>query len=209
VDNDVILKLAAYHLFGEMAASLAIKREDFRVLPTASKYFSRNFRLNQQYKQDSIQRARRIAEGYQPIERPTLDLEFQLLSQENGIDPGEALLVAATQNEQDFYLLTGDKRFLKAFAASNLTAIKQRLYKRFICLEQLMFYIIIYSDFDTVCRRVANAESCDQVISDAFSLGRQSNKEAVVRVLKQAIEELRFLTGDLLVENLSCLLPEL
>jgi len=141
-----------------------------------------------------------------PLEDLTSDVEFQLLSQENGIDPGEALLVAATQNEQDFYLLTGDKRFLKAFAASNLAAIQQRLYKRFICLEQLMLYVISYSDFDIVCRRVVNAESCDQVINDAFSRGKQSNKATVIQVLNQAVEELRSQTGDLLVEHLSCLL---
>jgi hypothetical protein len=209
VDNDVILKLAAYNLFGEMAACLAIKREDFRILPTASKYFSRNSRVNQQYKQDSIQRAKRIAEGYQPIERPKLDLEFQLLSQENGIDPGEALLVTATQNEQDFYLLTGDKRFLKALAISNLAAIKQRLYRRFVCLEQLILYVVTYSDFNKACIRVANAESCDQVITDAFRFGKQSKKETVIKVLEGAVEELRSQTGDLLVEHLSCLLPDL
>lgn len=210
VDNDVILKLAAYNLFGEIAACLKnVRQEDFRVLPTATKYIGGNSRRIKQYREESIQRAKQIADRYLSIQYPSSTLEYQLLLDVEGIDRGEALLVWATQEEQDFYLLTGDKRFVKALAASNLDRVKQRLYKRIICLEQLMLYIITYSEFDKVCRRVANAESCDQVISDAFKLGKRSNKETVIQTLNQAVEELRYQTGDLLVEYLSCLLPKL
>jgi hypothetical protein len=208
LDNDVILKLAAYNLFGEMAACLKIQREDFRVLSTASQYFSRSYQVKQQYRQQSIQRAKQVTEQYKPVQLASPNSEYELLLRIDGIHVGEALLVAATQYEQDFYLLTGDKKFLKAIAASNLVTIKQRLYKRIVCLEQLMLYMINYSEFDKVCRRVVSAESCDQVINDAFSLGRQSKQKTVVKVLNQAVEDLRLQTGDLLVESLSCLLPE-
>ena len=146
-----------------------------------------------------------IADRSQSIQQPSSSSELKLLLNEEGIDSGEALLVTATQDEQDFYLLTGDKRFLKALAASNLVAIKQRLYKRIICLEQLILYLINYSEFDKVCRRVVSAEFCDQVISDAFNLGRRSQQQTVVKILNQAVEDLRLQTGDLLVENLSYL----
>lgn len=208
LDNDIILKLAAYNLFWQMADCLKIKQEYFRVLPTASSYVSGNSRRIQQYKEDSIQRAKHIANGCQHIQSPSSSLEYQLLLGIEGIDPGEARIVSATQEEQDFYLLTGDKRLIRALAASNLLSIKQRLYKKIICLEQLMLYVTANSDFDKVRRRVMNAESCDQVISDAFSLSKQSNKETVLQVLNQAVEELRYQTGDLLVEYLSCLLPK-
>ncbi|KYC43337.1 hypothetical protein WA1_14755 [Scytonema hofmannii PCC 7110] len=55
-DNDVILKLAAYQLFWEMVASLSIKEENIRVLPTAAKVFSASRKIIQQYRQISLEK---------------------------------------------------------------------------------------------------------------------------------------------------------
>lgn len=207
VDNDVILKLAVYNLFWEMAACLNVKEEYIRVLPTASQYFSSRTKRIQKYRPESIRRARQVADQCKSIQITSPNSEYQLLLNEQGIDAGEALLVAATQNEENFYLLTGDKRFLKALTASNLTDVKRRLSKKIICLEQLMLYIITTSEFDKVCRRVLAAEFCDQIITEAFGCSSPPKQQTVVKNLNQAVENLRVQTGDLLVEYVSCLRP--
>ena len=202
-DNDVILKLAAYHIFWEMVASLNIKDENIRILPTAGKVFSTSQKISRQFKQTSIERAKQITNRCKRIDDSVFHntSEYQLLASADGIDVGEALLVAATQTEEDFYLLTSDKRFLKSLTLSNFKDIKQRLYKKAICLEQLVIHVIDYAGFDLVCRRITCADACDQVISEAFQLGKQTKHQDAVKVLNQAIQDLRAKTGDLLIDS--------
>lgn len=202
-DNDVILKLAAYQIFWEMVASLNIKDENIRILPTAGKVFSASQKISRQFKQTSIERAKQITNQCQTIDDGVLynTSEFQLLASADGIDVGEALLVAATQTEEDFYLLTSDKRFLKSLALSSFNDVKQRMYKKVICLEQLVIHVIDNAGFDLVCRRIASADACDQVISEAFQLGKQTKHQDAITVLNEAIQDLRAKTGNLLIDS--------
>ncbi|WP_190370897.1 hypothetical protein [Anabaena sp. FACHB-1237] len=201
-DNDLILKLAAYQLFWEMVASLNVKEDNIRILPTAGKVFSSSQKISRQFKPTSIERAKQIANQCKKIDETSItdQLELQSLASSDGIDVGEALLVAATQTEKDFYLLTSDKRFLKALAASSFHQVKQRLNKRAICLEQVLIHVINFTGYEKVCRRIASADACDQVISEAFSLGRKTPQQDAVRVLNEAIQQLRIKTGNLLVD---------
>ncbi|BAZ14947.1 hypothetical protein NIES4071_68170 [Calothrix sp. NIES-4071] len=202
-DNDIILKLAAYQLFWEMLASLNIKSENIRILPTAAKVFSGSQKISRNFRATSIERAKQIANACNIIDQSAISntIEFEMLASTDGIDVGEALLVAATELEQDFYLLTSDKRFLKTLASSNFDSVKQRLQKRVITLEQLMAHLISVKDFDLICRRVLSADSCDMVVSDAFKMGRQTKPQDAVTVFHQAIQDLRVKTGDLLIDS--------
>ncbi|QIR38499.1 hypothetical protein HCG51_18510 [Tolypothrix sp. PCC 7910] len=202
-DNDVILKLAAYQIFWEMVASLNTKDENIRILPTAAKVFSASRKISKQFKPISIERAKQITDRCKTIDDYAIcsTPEYQMLASTDGIDVGEALLVAATQTEEDFYLLTSDKRFLTSLALSSFNDVKQRLYKKAICLEQLIIHVIDHAGFDLVCRRMASADACDQVISEAFQLGKQTKHQDAVKVLNQAIQDLRAKTGDLLIDS--------
>lgn len=192
-----------------MVASLNIKDENIRILPTAGKVFSASQKISRQFKLTSIERAKQIASRCHKIDNSVVcnTLEYQLLASTDGIDVGEALLVAATQTEEDFYLLTADKRFLKSLALSNFNDIKQRLQKRVICLEQLIIYVINTAGFDLVCRRIASAECCEQSVVDAFQLGKQTKKQDAVKVLNEAIQDLRAKTGNLLIDSILASLP--
>lgn len=199
VDNDIILKLAAYNLFWEAITKLSVKQENIRILPTAEQVFSRNRRLSTQYTDKTIQRALQIAKACTSINQYSI-AEYESLVAEEGIDAGEALLVAATQTEVDYLLITGDKRFIKALASSQLVDLKQRLNKRIICLEQLILNLINVSDFDKICRRIVSAEDCDETINEIFKLGRQAKQKDVSNSLNQCVADLRFQTGELLVD---------
>ena len=120
-----------------------------------------------------------------------------------GIDSGEALLVAATKEEANFYILTSDKRFLKALSNSNLANIKQRLCQRIICLEQLLINLISNdNDFDKIRRRIISSDLCNQNIAEVFADGKLTKKETALVILEDRVKELRSVTGDLLIESL-------
>jgi len=199
VDNDIILKLAAYNLFWEATTKLNVKQENIRILPTAQKVFSSNSRISRQYTSQTIQRALQIVRGCTPIAQYSQE-EFKSLVSEEGIDAGEAMLVAATQLEKNSLLVTGDKRFIQALASSNLVDVKQRLSKRIICLEQLLLNLLEVSEFDKICRRVVSAENCDETITEMFNSGKQSKPSEVSSSLSQCVENLRCQTGDLLID---------
>ena len=113
-----------------------------------------------------------------------------------GIDQGEAVLIAATATESDFYIVTADKRCLKALANSGMTVILNRLEHRIICLEQLMIRLIQqFDDFDIIYRRIKNVE-CEFSVTEAFKL---TDKAAIIQRLQAEVDRLRNDTGNLLV----------
>jgi len=114
-----------------------------------------------------------------------------------GIDQGEAVLIAATATESDFYIVTADKRCLKALANSGMTDILNRLRHRIICLEQLLIRLIQQSsDMDKIIRRINNAVDCEFSVTEAFKLADQA---AIIQRLQAEVDRLRSDTGNLLV----------
>ena len=208
IDNDIIIELASYKLLGETMASfnLTYKDKAVRILPSASSYINSNSELRKKYKLETLQLAKSRADNYEKINKSLIDQkedsEYESLIAIENIDPGEALLVAATEYETDFYILTCDKKFLKALSRSNLTNIKQRLYKRIICLEQLIIHLINHNDFNKVCLRIASSELSNCDIAEAFKNSKLTQKELALKTLEQRVKKLRDETGDLLIESL-------
>ncbi len=85
---------------------------------------------------------------------------------------------------------------------ANLTNIKQRLYKRIICLEQLIIHLINHNDFNKVCLRIASSELSNCDIAEAFKNSKLTQKELALKTLEQRVKKLRDETGDLLIESL-------
>ena len=208
IDNDIIIELASYKLLGETMASfnLTYKDKAVRILPSASSYINSDPKLREKYKQETLQSAKNRADSYEKINLSLIDQkedsEYESLIAIENIDPGEALLVAATEYEPDFYILTSDKKFLKALSKSNLVNIKNRLYKKIICLEQLIIHLINHNDFDKVRRRIASSELSNCDIAEAFKNSRLTQKELALQTLEQRVKKLRDETGDLLIDSL-------
>jgi len=209
IDNDIIIELASYKLLGETMASfnLTYKDKAVKILPSASSYINSNSELRKKYKPETLQLAKSRADNYEKINESLIDQEedseYESLIAIENIDPGEALLVAATEYETDFYILTCDKKFLKALSRSNLTNIKQRLCKRIICLEQLLINLINNDDdFDKIRRRIISSDLRNQNIAEVFADGKLTKKETALVILENCVKELRSLTGDLLIDSL-------
>jgi 2C-methyl-D-erythritol 2,4-cyclodiphosphate synthase len=199
LDNDVVLKLSAYNLFWQVTKVWGIEDEEIRVLKTAAKVFQHDSKILDQYDDRTRNLALSIVNQRQKVASYDQAEVIQLTAIE-GIDVGEAVLVAATAGDPDPYIATADKRFLKALATSRLTTLLMRLEHRFICLEQLMIRLIQQEkDFQKIARRIAQAVDCELSITQAFQRGKDTDPAQAVRVLEQAVEELRRQTGTLLM----------
>lgn len=167
-----------------------------QVLPTASRFIDKDWSIKDQYDERTRKQAIQIVEKCAKLVNPGNSEYFDLQTVE-GIDPGEALLIAATAAEPDFYIVTADKRCLRALANSGMTTILARLQHRVICLEQLLVQLIKCSTaWSKVTRRIKQAVDCEFSVTEAFKLTDQAE---VVERLQDEIARLRSETGDLLV----------
>ncbi len=189
LDNDIILKLAAYDLFAEVIAAFDLTWQDLRILNTAI-YIIRAKNTAKHYSPECIQRAISIVEKCQTVPTQPTD-EFQLLLRIDEIDEGEASLIAATATESAFWLMTGDKRCLKALVSDeSIASIRQRLVGRTICLEQILLKLISIHGIDWVQHRVLDAPICDKAIKIAFGWSTPADETSVKEALNSYIKEL-------------------
>ncbi|MEG5057407.1 hypothetical protein QUB60_17870 [Microcoleus sp. A2-C5] len=201
-DNDIILKLAACNLFDEALTSFDLTKADVRVLPTAIFKFKKNStKLAKIYTEVGIQRGIEIVSNCVSIEQALHSAEFGALNDLEGIDAGEALLFATTKTVNDFYILTGDKKCLRALASSNLTEIKQRHSRRVFCFEQVILRVIKTCGFEEVREKIVPVRECDTALKAAFGSGPKSTAENTIFILQKYVEELRDQTQQLLTDD--------
>ena len=194
LDNDVLAKLVACGLYDEAIEILNLNESDLRVLSSAQYYFMRSKKAKAKYPESIRSKVVEIAKSCQIINPSTTEAlnEVEKLQQYEGIDNGEALLIAATREEEYFWLITGDKRFLRTLASSSdLHSIVSRLQGRVICLEQLIQQLIVKQGFDKTLMNFVSAKKYDKSIQSIFGSGEKSTKDNVLSSLEYYIEDLR------------------
>lgn len=198
VDNDVILKLVACNLFWEAVGVLGLTSDDLRVRASTKYYFRKKPKI---YPQAVREQAIAVVEQCQLIDDPPINEELQILQQIEGIDPGEGVLIVATQPEPSFYLMTGDKRCLEALAtAPQLVEVRQRLEGRVVCLEQLILRLIETQEFSKILTLVLPAREYDTALRAVFGSGERATRDNVLLGLREYIQDLRSKTEGLLVD---------
>lgn len=189
LDNDIILKLAAYDLFVEVIAAFDLTWQDLRVLNTAI-YSMQAKNKAKYYSPEGIKRAISIVEQCQTVQTQPTD-EFQLLLRIDEIDEGEASLIATTATESAFWLMTGDKRCLKALVSDqSIASIRQRLVGHTICLEQILLKLISIHGIDWVRHKVSVVPDCDKAIKIAFGWSIPADETSVKESLNSYIKDL-------------------
>jgi hypothetical protein len=192
LDNDIILKLVACNLFDSAVNCLNLVESDLRVLSDAKYVFRNSRRIAKKYPLEIRESAILIVEGCQKIE-PSLSDDLKNLQIE-GLDPGEMILISATEHEESFYLTTGDKRCITALANSTepaLVAIRKRLAGKLVCLEQLILKTINVEGFDVTLVKVIPAREYDKALKAIFGSGERCTQDNVLMALEAYIQDLR------------------
>jgi hypothetical protein len=199
VDNDVLLKLTACDLFWEAIALLKVQPSDVKALTSAEFMFRRQKSIKQQYSEEIRNKAITIVQKLSLVEtdqsNPFLSLQIK------GLDVGELNLIHAAINEPAFYLVTGDKRCLKALAKSpELATARAKLNGKVVCFEQLIYQLIIVQGFESIKQKVLPVRGCDTALKSIFGSGDRAQEANVIDTLGQYIEELKKECPNLLMD---------
>jgi hypothetical protein len=198
LDNDVILKLTICGLLYEALDCLEIEITDIRVLSSA-RYVLNGAKMRKKYPEEALDSAIKFVEKCSTLE-PKFTDDYQLLNKSDGIDVGEAALIAAAIQEPAFLLVTGDKRCLRSLAAiAELDSIHKTLQGHVICLEQIIYKLIETQNFESIRARILLVRNYDTALKSAFGSGDKSEYQNVREALKSYIEDLQKDSNDVLV----------
>lgn len=202
-DNDAVFKLAACNLLNEALEVLGLSRDDVYVLNTVKYQLRKGRSLNrlvEKYGVEGLNRALEFVLSVNEIQgEPDID-ELHLLSTIEDIDAGEAVLFAATRTLDDFIIITGDKKALKAIGkAAGCTFLRKRLEGRVLCFEQVVALILRTQGLDTIKPGIVSALSCDTALRVAFGSEMDTTLDGALDALDYYVSELRMETGALLI----------
>lgn len=212
IDNDIIQKLATFDLFEQTLDIFDASPTDINILLTAKYKFRRDWEKvkagrhrNPEATVINYEKVVGLAETLPQIIDATIDTDlFIQLSAFDNIDQGEATLTAHVakvlqkEDANDVFILTGDKRYLRALARVELPLIQESFTHRFWCLEQLMLKNIQENEFESIRDKVVPVRDCDKACKVAFGSGAYSTEGNAVAALTEYIEALRNETGNLL-----------
>lgn len=219
LDNDIILKLATYDLFNNTIQSLAIEENQIYILDTFKYKFGKKIKRNRGNKPNNnekydIKKALDITKKYETISEKNftnfqLDIYTRLINysqrnydQENKIDKGEAILISyvccLNQQENDNYLLTGDKNCLRELSNSGMTDIIELLKGKIWCLEQLILKNIEQFGFDLIQSKIYHKKDCDTNLKLIFGYSQSASENEVKDSLNSEIIRLQKETKNLL-----------
>ena len=205
-DNDIILKLACCDLLAEAMEAWESAPDDVYVLGSAvHKLLRPNDPTKALVKPSEPEYARlraffgavRIIMAVPPPE------EIVAFDDALKIDPGEAILFAATAEYPEAIVATGDKKSLASLAGAQneiCARVCERMAGRCSCFEQTMLKVIDGIGFDIVLERVVPARHCDIALRSIFGSGIHARESGVRDGLHSYIGDLRKQTGGLLME---------
>lgn len=202
VDNDILLKLVACNLFYETINLFKINTNNLKFLPTVEKVIDRNRKIKNRYSSTIRSDAINIIRKCSIVKlKPEYLSNLKILESEDNIDPGEALLLVATLAEPTCFLMTGDKRFLRALANSpKLNIFYQSVKGRVICLELLIYNLIKVRGFKPILEKVIIARNYDTALKRCFGSGYQAEEKTVLYNLEEEIKDIQRDTKDILAK---------
>lgn len=202
VDNDVILKLLAYHeahfivkeIEGAPAAMLSIAR--FVIRKRICNY------VNDTNDPGLLETLEPLLSALVQIEPAPeeIDLAAQLeeTALKNGLDldVGEAQLLAVMATREADLLLTGDKRAVVAINRCLPAPVKHRI----VCFEQIIATILQTTDYNELRGRVCAKPNVDRALTACFScFSSDVQSEDILQGLSSYCSDLRRKSGNCLI----------
>ncbi|MBE5317463.1 MAG: hypothetical protein H4O13_18880 [Xanthomonadales bacterium] len=122
-----------------------------------------------------------------------------VLQGQTGIDPGEAVLVAALLNQSGRNLVTGDKRALGALSALHAALGEDALTGRFLCTPQLLWHALSALGVDALVEHVRRYPDYDKATLAVFGRTGPRSKEDIEAGLRSYLADLDRAAPGLLV----------
>ena len=219
LDNDIILKLATYNLFKNTLQSLDIEEDQIKILDTFKYKFSKQIKRKRGNRhnngeKDDIQKALEITQNHQTISETNFsDVESDIYIKlrnyskvnhdaNNKIDKGDATLISyvcyLNQQENNNYLLTGDKNCLRALGNSGMIEIIELIQGRVWCLEQLILKNIEQFGFNLIQSKIYPKNNCDTNLKLIFGYSKPASENEVIESLNKEIKTLKEETKNML-----------
>ena len=208
LDNDVILKTAAYGLNEVVLDHLTVAGEVPAVLGVARFVVKKRAKFARFLNSDRV--ASQVGDFLARVAfvEPTddeiqlaADLEAAARDLSGSLDVGEAQLLAILLTRASPALITGDKRAIEAVAALGVGDIAARV----ACLEQLFVSLASIRDTEGLRRQVCAEPSADQALSNCFACRSlettELGQEGLILALQSYVEDLRRSSGNLLMTN--------
>lgn len=120
----------------------------------------------------------------------------------DGLDEGEAELLAMASEADLCVLVSGDKRWPPALQNAEPVCVRVNalLERQVMCFEQTVLRLIVHTGFASVRRAHLAHPSCDEALRIAFtSQPRTVSEPTVVEGLQSFVDTLRRSSGALLV----------
>jgi hypothetical protein len=184
-DNDILFKLAHCDLFDEFLAYIQLPVKSIAILHTCIFKMRKTLRSHPEV----LARLERFCQLVTIIADDEVNIDVLEAIMETGADSGEAILAAKVAMTPGAYLVTGDKRAVRALNTMADGPIKSALAGRVLCFEELVIGLVHNSDFSELSTKLIAGSACDGVLRNAFGPGR--TEEHALACLYSYADELR------------------
>lgn len=107
-----------------------------------------------------------------------------------GIDPGEAILFSAAAKNEDIFILTGDKRALRALAKLTKSEKMEKLHHKFFCIEMLILKLLDQHGLEWVRNKICPFKDIDKAVIVILGSHCDAGESSVRDALAAYIDEL-------------------
>ncbi|WP_293778434.1 hypothetical protein [uncultured Oxalicibacterium sp.] len=200
IDTDVLYKTSIYGLLNHLLADLPYKSESCSMLGAAKfmvgkklakKPPTRGAEIALAEFADALKRISALEPSEEEISLAA-ELEFRAQKLALELDGGESLLCAVLLKRQCTYMMSGDKRAMVALGAMSDDDIANGMQGKFLCLEQVIEYLLSRLGYDVLKTAVCGEANADKAISNCFSCGSQNtDSDSCQQGLQSYIGDLR------------------
>ena len=135
-----------------------------------------------------------------PLPNPDSEV-IAILQGRHDIDVGEQLLLAAACNVPHAFVLTGDKRAIRALATLRAEGLLPQLSGRLLCLEQWIWHVLSALGPGELVERFRRCPDRNQAVRAVLGRVGQKSAEEIREGLASYISELDDDAPDLLVKE--------
>lgn len=167
-DNDILHKLAVCDLFDEFLAYMQAPAKSIVILPTC--IFKLRTLLRTQ--PHALARLEKFCASVTSLIDDQIDTTVLDAITSTGADAGEAILAAKVAVTHGAYLVTGDKRAIRALSTLPAGSVKSALTGRILCFEELILGMMQRHSFESLAPKLIAGSACDGILRIAFGPGR-------------------------------------